>query len=294
MASRTSPVRLLSNYMDKNLEVPKWIKRKSMNDRLNYIVRMYSETCGDNWYLWIETAIETLPMLIYSLLAISTVDVFKELLEREYRCGVRQAAKKGKRQANAVAKRGSQFFWKIEAVRGRLFWWWLIAESVTAYVINWQSIVVQEQRCEHPPHAGPCVLDTPGSTIGAGVAPTTLFWNTREYDPSGWSGAGPHPTVIAPNAVGTYNVGANITAVWPGQASTTFHIAIFDGNGTQVAVSGSQTVTAGQTGTASCFGVCHALTIGQAQFLTQVIVTAVIGIGFGSCPTGTFSVGLSQ
>jgi hypothetical protein len=294
MPQRTSPTRMTSNYMDRTLETPKWIKRMSINDRLNYITRMYSETCGDNWYLWIETAIEGLPKLVYSLLAISKVDVIKEVLEHKYGCGLRQAIGSGKNAPRTAAQKAKFFFWKIEGVRGRLFWYWLIIESVTAYVIEWQSIVIREQRCEHPPHAGPCILDSPGSTLGSIVGTTTLFYSTREYDPSQWSGTAGNPTVIAPTAIGTYNVGCSVTCVWGSDNDITWHCDILDGLSNVVATSNSVTGKASAPTTASCFGVSSALGIGTAQYRSRVVVTASPGATFGHCLSGTFSVGLQQ
>lgn len=283
---------MTANYLDHTFFVPEWIERKSMNDRLNYIVAMYSETCGDNWYLWIEAAVESLPILIISLLAISKVDVVKEVLEHKYSCGLRQALTAGKKVPSTRWQKAKTFFWKIEGVRGKLFWYWLIAESVTAYVMNWQSIVVNEEHCAGPAHAGPCILDTPGSTLGAGIGSTSLFWLHREFDPSGWSGTGGTPTVINPHAVGKYNVGASVSAIWPGAPSVTWHLQLADGNGTVIARSADVTGPGSQEQHASCFAQSTPTTVGQAQYIAQVVTTAMDGVHFGSCPTGTFSVGV--
>ena len=285
---------MTANYLEKTLEVPSWIRRKSMNERLNYIVRMYSETCGDNWYLWIETAVEALPILIISLLAVSKVDVIKEVLEQKYGCGLRQAIGKGSKVPKTFRQKALSAFWKIERVRGELVWWWLIAEATTAYVMEWQSIVVQEQRCNHPPHAGPCILDLPGSTLQSILGHETFFYKNREYDPSGWSGTAGNPTIIGPDEIGTYNVGSSCTCVWGLPGNITWRCWIGDGFGNIVAVGPAVTHPSNVPTTNSCFGVATALSIGQASFRSGIEILQSPGGTFGSCSEGTFSVGLQQ
>jgi len=294
MASRTDPIRMTSNAIDRAIGFPPWIKRMSMNERLNYIVRMYSETCGDNWYLWIETAVETLPMLIYALKAISKVDVIKEVLEHKYSCGLRQVIGDAKKAPRTRWQKAKVLFWKVEGVRARLFWYWLIAEAFTDYVVNWQSIVVKEQRCNDPPHAGPCILDSPGSTLGSIIGTTQLFWDVREFDPSNWSGTGGDPANITPAAIGTYNVGASVVCHWGLPGNITWNLEIFDGLGHIVASSASVTHPSNIPSSASCFARATALSPGQAKYAVNVRVTQSPGGTFGSCPSGTFSVGIAK
>lgn len=294
MPSRTTPVRMTSNYMDKALETPKWIKRMSINDRLNYIVRMYSETCSDNWYLWIETAVEGAPKLIYQLLAISKVDVVKEVLETNYSCGLRQVLGSGKKAKRTFAQKAKVVFWKIEGVRARLFWYWLIIDAVTAYIVNWQSIVVEEQRCNHPPHAGPCILEDAFETLPRIGISANIGYNTREYDPSGWSGTSGIASTIAPDAPADYNVGAAISCVWSSPENITWHLTITDGSGHIVAISGDVTGPSNVPSHAACFGVATAPAPLIAFYHVNVVVTAAPAVATGHVIDGTFSVGLAQ
>lgn len=294
MPSRTDALRMTANALDKLYEPPKWIKRMGMNDRLNYIVRMYSETCGDNWYLWIETAIEGLPTLIYSLKAISKVDVIKEVLEQNYRCGLRQALGTGKKAPRTAFQKAKVLFWKLERVRGQLFWYWLIAEALTAYVMEWQSIVVEEQRCIEPPHAGPCILDSPISTLGGIVAEYAVSFGTREYDPSGWSGTGGTPTDIAPHASGAYNVGVSLGCMWSSPSVFTWHAIIRDGIGNIVATGPSVTGPSNIPSHGACFGIASAVTFNLADYKAYVVLEVGDPSALGHFTEGTFSVGIAQ
>jgi hypothetical protein len=292
MANRLTPNRMNANALDKALRFPDWIRRKPINDRLNYIVRMYSETCGDNWLLWIETAVETLPILIYALEAVSTVDVIKGVLEEDYRCGLRQKSAKSKRAARSAAARAKNFFWKVEGVRAKLFWYWLIIDVVTQYVVNWQSIVVEEQRCPGTAHAGPCILDTPGSTLGSIIGSTSIFYRNIATDPSGWASGTATPTVIHPDAVGEYNVGFQISCIWGSLNQITWHCEILDGFGHIVATGASVTSIANNPSTSSCFGQATCLSGAQAEFTSRIVVTQSPGGSFGTCLDGNFSVGV--
>lgn len=291
---RLSGVRMTANAIDKTLEWPEWIRRKSINDRLNYIVRMQSEVCANNWYLWIEAAVEAAPKLVYSLQAVSKVDVLKEVLEQDYKCGIREMMRNGKRAGASNGERAKVFFWKIAGLTTRLFWYWLIIEEVTAFIVDWQSIVIAEQKCDHPPHAGPCILSPPGSTLGSIVGSTTLFYTGREYDPSAWSGTGGNPTVIGPNAAGNYNVGCDVTCVWASSNNITWHLDILNGIGQVVATSASVTSEADVPSTATCFAVASCPTSAMASFTSRVVVTTSPGATFGHCTQGTFSVGIAQ
>lgn len=287
-------MRLTANAIDRTLEWPEWIRRKSVKDRLNYIVRMQSEVCANNWYLWIETAIEASPKLIYSLQAVSKVDVIKEVIGQDYKCGIREMLRNGKGLGATTGDKAKVFLWKIAGLTTRLFWYWLIIEEVTAFIVDWQSIVIQEQHCDHPPHAGPCVLASPGNSLGGILAAYQCFFTVREYDPSNWSGVAANPAVIAPNAVGTYYVGFDVSCVWGSTLDFVWHVEITDGLGAVVARGNDVQTKGNVVSTGTAFGTSTALGSGTAFYRAYVVVTQGDGSTLGHCTQGTFSVGNRQ
>ncbi len=164
-------------------------KAPSFIDKVNTILRVFSNPCDPPWVLYVETFFPAAGNLLLTLLSFGWDDVVRGYLRPRKLRTQPHGRRKRRRRGGGIPELGEMIgsnlpgaekakgrsvqagvakLWIIDGVIQRGLWWWLVADALFEFAYDWASGILREQVCALDGNASKLVEDDNVGNGGTG------------------------------------------------------------------------------------------------------------------------------
>lgn len=271
-------------------KIPVYGNAQKLLDRWNHIEVLYENICGNPWELYVEVTLDTVPVLIKSLIEPGKIDIIKARLNHSYNCGFKQLFKDAEQYLPIGNKQTKGWLWRLIGPPSTALWYFFIAEKVTEFSYAWTTAVLQRQQCTPKPNGGPCQLSDGGEPSFIANTWLTITYQTVDNDPDNWTNGFRPASQISPRRAGSYACTASITFHNADPAPIRASLRIVDASGAVIAGPATVTLEPGEAVSTVVNATASEVNPLAAAFTSQVSIDRTTGLGVGGFDA-TFSVG---
>lgn len=115
--------------------------------KVNYVIKFFTHPCAAPWYVYAELAAPAFAGMFITLLEFGRGDILRMSAGRPQRRFLRKLFRKGSRVAPTNAVNALKFFWRVDFVVQKAFFWWMIADLTVDGLYKWTTMVNETIWC---------------------------------------------------------------------------------------------------------------------------------------------------
>ena len=116
--------------------------------KINYVANFFTHPCAAPWYVYAELFLPAFAELFITLAEFGSGDILRMAAGRPQRRFLRKLFAKGTRVAPTSAAKAVKFFWKVDFVVQKAFFWWMIADLTIDGLYKWTTMVEKTIWCQ--------------------------------------------------------------------------------------------------------------------------------------------------